>query len=52
MLEPSRQALSQYRLSKAEECYIAAKCLLDDDLYTDSANRSYYAIFHLSLKHL
>ena len=46
MLEPSRQALSQYRLSKAEGCYIAAKCLLDDGLYTDSANRSYYAIFH------
>ena len=46
MLEPSTQALSQYRLSKAEECNIAAKCLLDDGLYTDSANRSYYAIFH------
>ena len=46
MPEPSKQALSQYRLSKAEECYIAAKCLLDDGLYTDSANRSYYAIFH------
>lgn len=46
MPEPSKQALSQYRLSKAAECYIAAKCLLDDGLYTDSANRSYYAIFH------
>ena len=44
--DAARQALSQYRLSKAEECYIAAKCLLDDGLYTDSANRSYYAIFH------
>ncbi|MCI8755873.1 MAG: HEPN domain-containing protein [Oscillospiraceae bacterium] len=42
----SAKTLSQYRLTKAKECYLAAKNLLEDDLFTDSANRSYYAIFH------
>lgn len=39
-------ALAKYRLNKAEDCLSAAKLLLQDNLYADSANRSYYAIFH------
>ena len=46
MPEDSRIALSQYRLSKAETCLTAAQNLLEDELYLDSVNRSYYAIFH------
>lgn len=46
MPDPSTHALSEYRLSKAEECYRAAESLLSENLFTDSANRSYYAIFH------
>ena len=38
--------LAAYRLSKAEDCYLAAKHLYENGLLTDSANRSYYAIFH------
>lgn len=37
-------ALAKYRLTKAENCLSAAKLLLQDNLYADSANRSYYAI--------
>lgn len=32
-------ALAQYRLNKAEDCLSAAKLLLQDNLYADSANR-------------
>lgn len=39
-------ALAKYRIEKAKNCLNAAKLLLDDKLYADSANRSYYAIFH------
>ena len=39
-------ALANYRIDKAKDCLKASKILLDDGLYTDSANRSYYAIFH------
>lgn len=46
MPEISENVLSQYRLAKAEECYRAAKNLLEDGLLADSANRSYYAVFH------
>lgn len=46
MPDPSTHALSEYRLCKAEECYRAAESLLSENLFTDSANRSYYAIFH------
>ena len=42
----SRKRLAQYRIEKAETCYTAAKNLAEDGLYEDSANRSYYAIFH------
>ena len=38
--------LAKYRLEKARDCINAAKVLLDDEFYADSANRSYYAIFH------
>ena len=38
--------LSQYRLEKADECIKASRLMLDNGLYADSANRSYYAIFH------
>lgn len=39
-------ALTKYRIEKAKNCLSASKLLLDDELYADSANRSYYAIFH------
>lgn len=32
-------ALAKYRLNKAEDCLSAAKLLLQDNLYADSANR-------------
>lgn len=38
--------LASYRLEKAEDCYLAAQKLYDSGLLRDSANRSYYAIFH------
>ena len=46
MLEESRLELAKHRITKAEDCYCAAHSLLNDGLYSDSANRSYYAIFH------
>lgn len=39
-------ALAKYRIDKAKDCLNASKLLLEDALYADSANRSYYAIFH------
>ena len=39
-------ALAKYRIEKARDCIKASKVLLDDGFYADSANRSYYAIFH------
>jgi len=38
--------LAKYRIEKARDCINASKVLLDDEFYADSANRSYYAIFH------
>ena len=38
--------LAKYRLDKAKDCLKASKILLDDSMFSDSANRSYYAIFH------
>lgn len=46
MPDSQQVTLAEYRLKKAEECYAAAKQLLDTGLMMDSANRSYYAIFH------
>ena len=39
-------ALAEYRLEKAKDYLKASELLLEDNLYADSANRSYYAIFH------
>lgn len=38
--------LAKYRIEKAKECIKASKLLLEENMYADSANRSYYAIFH------
>lgn len=38
--------LAKYRIEKAKACVKASKLLLDEGMYADSANRSYYAIFH------
>lgn len=38
--------LAKYRIEKAKDCIKASKLLLDEGMYADSANRSYYAIFH------
>lgn len=38
--------LARYRLDKARDCIKSAQLNLENGLYTDSANRSYYAIFH------
>ena len=46
MLKKDRIALANYRIEKAKECVNASKVLLEDEYYADSANRSYYAIFH------
>ncbi|WP_066456625.1 HEPN domain-containing protein [Anaerotruncus rubiinfantis] len=46
MPDNTKKSLSQYRLGKAEECYLSAKELLAGGHFSDSANRSYYAIFH------
>ncbi len=41
----SKKALSDYRLSAAEEHLDSARLLLDAGKYKDSIGRSYYAIF-------
>lgn len=46
MLKKENIALATYRLEKARNCLKASKVLLDEECYSDSANRSYYAIFH------
>ncbi|WIV13448.1 HEPN domain-containing protein [Proteiniborus sp. MB09-C3] len=38
--------LSNYRLNKADENIEAAKVLFESKYYSESLNRSYYAIFH------
>ena len=38
--------LARYRLEKAINCIEVAKLNLDNNYLADSANRSYYAIFH------
>lgn len=38
--------LSQYRLSRAKEEISVSDALLSMNMYKDSLNRSYYAIFH------
>ena len=46
MLDEEKAALANYRLEKARACLDASKILLDEEFYSDSANRSYYAVFH------
>ena len=46
MLKEDSIALANYRIEKAKDCLKASKVLLDDECYSDSASRSYYAIFH------
>lgn len=41
-----RIVLAKYRLEKALNCLEAAKLMFRNQYYSDSANRSYYAIFH------
>lgn len=41
-----RKVLAKYRLEKALNCLEAAKLMFSNKYYSDSANRSYYAIFH------
>ena len=36
----------ELRLEKARKCLQTAEMLLDNEAYADSANRSYYGIFH------
>ncbi|MGD2084972.1 MAG: HEPN domain-containing protein [Candidatus Aminicenantes bacterium] len=45
-MQPSRKDLCSYRLKKSKEDLKAAKVLLRENLYSQSLNRSYYAIFH------
>jgi len=46
LLKEESIALANYRIEKAKDCLRASKILLDEECYSDSANRSYYAIFH------
>ncbi len=46
MLKEENIALANYRIEKAKNCLKASKILLGEECYSDSANRSYYAIFH------
>jgi uncharacterized protein (UPF0332 family) len=38
--------LAKYRLEKARSDYFSAKMLFENKMYSQSLNRSYYAIFH------
>ncbi len=40
------ESLSKYRLSKSKADLIVAELLLNNKLFAQSINRSYYAIFH------
>lgn len=46
MLDEEKQALSQVRLTHAEQCLTSAKALLAADDFKGAANRAYYAVFH------
>lgn len=45
-MESSMIQLSQYRFSRAKEVLRDAETLLNQDSFSSSVNRSYYAIFH------
>ena len=42
----STNDLAQFRLDQARECLISSEALININHYKDSANRSYYSIFH------
>jgi hypothetical protein len=42
----SKNELASYRLSKAKEDLFSSRELLKNDLFAQSINRSYYAVFH------
>ena len=44
--DEDRGALSKYRLEKSEKNLKAAKLLFENELLSESINRSYYCIFH------
>ena len=41
-----RKELSEYRIEKAKSALLSARSLAGQGYWADSANRSYYAIFH------
>ncbi|MGE5343725.1 MAG: HEPN domain-containing protein [Candidatus Omnitrophota bacterium] len=45
-MQPKVRDLCKYRLEKAREDLKAAQVLLKENLYSQTLNRSYYAIFH------
>lgn len=45
-VDEDRSALSKYRLEKSEKNLKAAKLLFENELLSESINRSYYCIFH------
>jgi uncharacterized protein (UPF0332 family) len=47
VLDDNKTALMRLRLEQARESLNSALLLLDAGAYRDSANRSYYSIFHL-----
>ena len=46
MLNDISRTSVEYRLEKSRNCIKAAETLLASEAYADSANRSYYGIFH------
>lgn len=45
-MDNERLDLARYRLEKARNCLSVAELSLNSGFYADSANRSYYAVFH------
>ena len=45
-MQPKAKDLCNYRLQKSKEELKAARVLFKESLYSQSLNRSYYAIFH------
>ena len=46
MLEEYKNSLVDYRIKKAKETLEVSKLNYENECYSDSVNRSYYAIFH------
>lgn len=45
-MQPKIRDLCKYRLEKSKEDLKAAQILIKEGLYSQTLNRSYYAIFH------